>query len=71
MKFVYFGAFILSFLVGCVFVYLSPTEYKTVVVYPTPNNVNKIQYKDSANNCFQFTAKLVECSKDAKKIPIQ
>ncbi len=46
-------------------------EYKTVVVYPTPSNVDKIQYKDNANNCYKFTAKLVNCTKSARKIPVQ
>ncbi len=71
MKLVYIAAFIASFILGAVFLYLSPTEYKTVVVYPSPDNLTKIQYKDSADNCFQFSAKLVDCGKDVKKIPIK
>ena len=70
MKIVYLIAFLLSFLVGAVFLYLSPMEYKTIVVYPTPSNLNQIQYKDNADNCFQFSAKLVDC-KNAKQIPVQ
>jgi hypothetical protein len=70
MKIVYLIAFLLSFLVGAVFLYLSPMEYKTVVVYPTPSNLKQIQYKDNADNCFQFSAKLVDC-KNTKKIPVQ
>ena len=70
MKIVYLIAFVLSFLVGAVFLYLSPMEYKTIVVYPTPSNLKQIQYKDNADNCFQFSAKLVDC-KNAKKIPVQ
>jgi hypothetical protein len=54
-----------------VFVYISPIEYKTIVVYPTLNNLNKVQYKDSTNNCFKFTAKLVDCTKKAKVISVQ
>ncbi len=71
MKLVYLIAFVLSFLLGAVFLYLSPMEYKTIVVYPTPSNLEKIQYKDNANNCFQFSARLVDCDKHAKKIPVQ
>ena len=71
MKLVYIAAFIASLILGTIFLYLSPTEYKTVVVYPTPNNLNKIQYKDEIDNCFQFSAKLVDCGKDVKKIPIK
>ena len=39
-------------------VFLSPMEYKTVFVYPTPDNVKNIQYKDTAGTCYQFEAKL-------------
>jgi len=72
MKSIHVVLFIISFVVGCFFVYISPTEHKTVLVYPTPTNIKKIQYKDSTNECFNFTAKIVSCKgKDAKEIPIQ
>ena len=71
MKLIYVALFIFSFLVGAFFVYLSPLEYKTVVVYPTPSNLDQIQYTDRANNCFQFSAKLVDCGTNPKKIPVQ
>ena len=71
MKVKYIGAFIFSFIVGMIFICISPVEYKTVVVYPTPSNVDKIQYKDKANNCYKFKAKLVDCTKDALNIPVQ
>jgi uncharacterized membrane-anchored protein YhcB (DUF1043 family) len=71
MKLVYIVAFVLSFILGAIFLYFSPTEYKTVVVFPTPDNLKKIQYKDEMENCFQFSAKLVDCGKDVKKIPIK
>ena len=72
MKLIHIFLFIISFVVGCYFVYISPTEHKTVFVYPTPQNVKKIQYKDSANECFNFSAKIVSCKgKDTKEIPIQ
>jgi hypothetical protein len=71
MKLKYIGAFLLSLIVGFIFIYLSPMEYKTVIVYPTPSNVGKIQYKDKADNCYKFKAKLVDCTKDARKIPVQ
>ena len=46
-------------------------EYKTIVVYPTPTNLEKIQYKDNADNCFQFSAKLVDCGNKPRKIAVQ
>ena len=67
----YIPIFLISFVVGLVCIYFSPLEYKTIMVYPSPNNVNKIQYKDKADQCFEFSAKLVDCTKGSKKIPVQ
>jgi len=63
--------FVVSFVIGLLFVYLSPTEYKTVVVYPSLTNLDKIQYKDKSDHCFQFSAKLVNCDNTSKHIPVQ
>lgn len=63
--------FLLSFVVGCAFIYVSPIEYKTMFVYPTPSNVANLQYKDAVGNCFQFKQKEVECTGDVKSIPSQ
>ena len=72
MKITYLLLFVVSFVVGIFFVYISPVEHKTVFVYPTPKNINKIQYKDNADKCFQFSAKLVNCKgHKVNKIPIQ
>ena len=63
--------FVISFIIGLICIYMSPLEYKTVVVYPSPANVKKIQYKDKADQCFEFSARLVDCTSNAKKIPVQ
>ncbi len=47
---------------------------KTVYIYPSPENVNKILFKDKADNCFTFDPEEVDCPKDESlisKIPIQ
>jgi hypothetical protein len=47
---------------------------KTIYVYPTPENIDKILFRDKADNCFQFSEEIVECPKDKNKIftvPIQ
>ncbi len=63
--------FLASFVIGMIFVYISPAEHKTVLVFPSPGNIKKIQYKDKADQCFDLSAKLVDCTKGAKNIPIQ
>jgi len=71
MKLLCFLIFLSSFIFGIILVTLSPMEYKTVIVYPSPSNLTKIQYTDKSDQCFQFSAKLVNCGKHSKKIPIQ
>ncbi len=64
---------LLSFVVGLIFVFIQPIEHKTIFVYPTPSNVDSIQYKDEVENCYAFSAKLVDCNSASKisKIPPQ
>ena len=66
--------FLISFAIGLFFVYILGPEMKTIYVYPTPENVNKILFRDKADNCFTFEEQVVECPKDASlisSIPIQ
>ena len=67
-------AFLVSFAVGLFFVYVLGPEMKTIYIYPTPENVDKILFKDKADNCFYFEEQFVECPKNENlisKIPIQ
>ena len=43
-KFNNLPVFIISFIVGLLFIHLSTTETKTVFVYPTPDNIEHIEY---------------------------
>mgnify|MGYP001209676692 CR=1 FL=1 len=64
--------FIASLCIGLLFVYLSNPPPTVIYVYPTPENVNKIEYKDKADTCFSFDALEVSCSNNKfKDIPIQ
>jgi hypothetical protein len=43
-------------------------------VYPSPDNIDFIQYKDKADNCFRFKESRVSCPKNTgsvSKIPVQ
>ena len=73
MKFFSLKAFILGLMIGLFFIYIIEPKYKKIYVYPTPENINEIQYVDKANNCFSFVANKKECSQDSniKNIPIQ
>jgi len=74
LKFISLKIFLISLAMGLLFVYLSNPDPTIIYVYPTPENVDKITYKDKASNCFKFSAKEVSCSKNKsmiKTIPLQ
>lgn len=56
--------FLISFAVGIFFIYILGPEIKTIYIYPSPENVDKILFKDKADNCFYFEEETVECPKD-------
>lgn len=66
--------FLISFAIGLFFVYIIGPESKTIYVYPSPQNYEKTQYKDSANQCFQFKPVETNCPINPlaiKTVPIQ
>jgi len=66
--------FLISFSIGIFFIYILGPEMKTIYIYPTPENVDKVLFKDKANTCFYFDEQVVKCPKDVSlisSIPIQ
>jgi hypothetical protein len=73
-KYISIPIFFISFAIGLFFTYVLGPEMKTVYIYPSPENVDKILFKDKAENCFNFEEVIVKCPKDNSlitKIPIQ
>jgi len=66
--------FIISLAVGFLFVYAIGVKKRMIYVYPSPENVDKVLFKDKANNCFEFEPVEVDCPNDTSlisKVPIQ
>ena len=64
----------MSFLTGLIFIYILGPEMKTIYIYPSPETVDKVLFKDKANNCFYFEQESVECPTNESlisRIPIQ
>jgi hypothetical protein len=73
-KFINIPVFLMSLAIGIFVVYVSLGDTRKIYVYPTPENVELMQYRDKTNTCFGYTQQEVECPKDPSlitKIPSQ
>ena len=74
LKYISLPVFIVSLIIGLLYIYFIENETKTVYVYPSPENCGKTQYEDNAGNCFMYEAGEVTCPTNnslIKKIPVQ
>ena len=74
MKLFSLPVFLISFSIGMLIVYLTSPPPREIMVYPTPENVGDLLYRDNADQCYRFMPKEVACPKDKstiKKVPPQ
>tara|TARA_B100000927_G_scaffold288832_1_gene284245 strand:- start:4344 stop:4586 length:243 start_codon:yes stop_codon:yes gene_type:complete len=74
MKYINIKLFIISLAVGIFLTYITTAPPSIIYVYPTPENIDKIQYKDDSDTCYSFKYKNVTCPNDSSKIrkyPVQ
>ena len=63
--------FFISFAVGLFMVYVFASDLKKVYVYPTPDNVDKILFKDKTGNCVKYNLHETTCpALGAEPLPI-
>jgi len=60
--------FIISLAIGVFVTYITIPNTQKIIVYPNPNNIDQLLYKDHADNCFQFSSQEVKCPSDESKI---
>lgn len=73
-KFVNIPVFIISLAFGIFAVYITIPKTRKILIYPTTENVNLIQYRDKTNTCFSVQQDEVKCPANANeisKIPAQ
>lgn len=72
MKFINVPIFIASLIIGLIAVYIYVPEMRRIYVYPTPDNIEILQYKDKTDSCFEYKQTEVSCgSSGLFKIPVQ
>jgi len=68
MKFINIPVFIISLAIGLFVAYVTTEPTKSIFVYPNPDNIDKLLYKDKADNCFKFKADEIKCPEDTNLI---
>lgn len=74
LKFFHIPVFILSFVIGLYYIYLNTNPIRKIIVYPTPDNLDKILYRDKSQACFTYNQETVKCptnKDDIFQIPTQ
>ena len=72
-KYINISVFIASFAIGMLFVYLFQEDKRVIYVYPTPETVDLLQYRDSTGACFHFKQTQIKCPAEDQlaKMPAQ
>lgn len=74
LKYINIPVFLISLAFGIFAVYITSPDNRKIIVYPTHENADSIQYRDKANNCFSLAEQVVTCPSDPSKIskiPVQ
>ena len=73
-KYINLPIFLASLVFGLFAVYITMPDTRKIYVYPTPENVSILQYRDKTNTCFSFKQNEVKCptnESELAKIPVQ
>ena len=63
-------AFIISLAIRIFVAYITIEKKRIIIVYPTPENYKKIQYKDKNDTCLDIQNEEVTCSSNIKSHPM-
>jgi hypothetical protein len=67
-KYINFPVFLISLAFGIFAVYIFLPDNRKIYVYPTPENVALLQYKDKTDTCFSLKQTEVTCPKNESEI---
>lgn len=72
-KYLNIPIFLISLVMGLLFIFIWIPDKQEVLVYPTPNTATKVMYEDLVGNCYRYRSEEIDCPKDSsiKEIPIQ
>lgn len=73
-RYVHWPAFFISLALGILAIYVSDDPTRFLMIYPTPDNLEKVQYQDETGAVFNYEETQVDCPSDKAKIyriPVQ
>jgi hypothetical protein len=70
LKYINIPVFIISLAFGFFAVYITMPDTRKIYVYPTPENVAVLQYRDKTGTCFSFQQTEVKCPKNENEITL-
>jgi hypothetical protein len=69
-KFINIPVFVVSLILGMMAMYITLPETRKIYVFPTPENIDVLQYRDKTGTCFSFKQKEVACPASESEISI-
>ena len=70
-KYINLPVFIVSLALGIFFVYVFNDDKKVIYVYPRPDNIDAIQFKDITGACYKAEQVKISCPEKPTVIPAQ
>jgi hypothetical protein len=73
-KYINIPVFLVSLAIGIFIMYVLMPDTRKIYVYPTPENVDILLYRDKTGNCFKFDEKQIPCPVNKSlinQIPVQ
>ena len=71
LKYINLPAFFISLAIGMFCVFMTDPFKRKVYIYPSPDNVDVLQYKDKTGACFVYEQTSVDCPAKTTKIKAQ
>jgi hypothetical protein len=66
--YIYTFSFFIAIAIGLFISYIYAPTKKIIIKWPTPENSEKIVYKDDADTCYKYKANEVPCPDDKSQI---
>ena len=68
LKHIRVAPFVLGLVMGIVGILFVNPEKNIIYKYPTPENAEKVIYKDKNGECYTYKAKKVDCDKNESRL---